>query len=199
MASVVFYAVDIGDLGSWVGRRDRRALEAARQALREDEEADWQPQEWELLDRLLVRMVEDGQLYDGLTAEEQYYLTQLLIDLFDEFVDSEAVSEEWPLETLEEALAPALRQGGDVKRLASYLLRGRALGGEEMLAPPGRDAEEMLPYMGWVTAAELPALAAELEEVPRALRGKAVAAWKALGTACRSCVEAEQDLLSFVG
>src|SRR5262245_33098450 len=97
MASVVFYAVDIDDLASWVGRRDRRALEAARQALREDEEADWQPAEWEVLDRLLVRMVEEGKLYDGLSAEEQYYLTQLLIDLFDEFVDSEAVSEEWSL------------------------------------------------------------------------------------------------------
>jgi len=53
----------------------------------------------------------EGILYQGLTPEERYYLTQLLIDIFDEFVDSEAVSDDMPLAAVEEALAPVRRFG----------------------------------------------------------------------------------------
>ena len=199
MASVVLYAVDISDMESWVGRGDRRALEAARAALREDEESEWEEEEWDLLDRLLERMVIEGKLYEDLDDAERYYLTQLLIDLFDEFVDSEAVSEEWPLAALEEVLAPVARAGKEPARLAGYLVRGRALQLESNLRQPGEAADDRLPYLGWVTAAELPALEAALAEPPRSLRGRSAAAWKAVTAACASCRESERDLLAFVG
>ena len=96
MATIILYAVDLEELRGWVGRGDARALAAARRALHEDEEADWEPGETELLNRLLDRVVMGGQLYEGLAPEERYYLTQLLVDLFDEFVDSEAVSDSRP-------------------------------------------------------------------------------------------------------
>src|SRR4051794_16127910 len=118
MATIVLYAVDLDELRSWAGRGDARALEAARAALREDDEAEWEPQELELLDRLLVRVVMEGKLYAGLEPEARYYLTQLLIDLFDEYVDSEAVSDELPLKALEEGLAPVQRRGGATARAA---------------------------------------------------------------------------------
>lgn len=198
-ATVVFYAVDLEDLTSWVGRGDRRALEAARTALREDEEADWEPAELELLDRLLERLVMKAELYEGLEEQERYYLTQLLIDLFDEFVDSDAVSEEWPLASLEQALAPLGRSGSDTRRLAGYLTRGRVLNGDACLREGGDDLEAVLPYMGYVTRDELPSLAEALENPPREAQGRSAAAWKALANACRECVESERDLLSFVG
>src|SRR5947208_2118792 len=129
MPSIIFYAVDLEDLTNWVGRRDERALEAARSMLREDEEADWEPEELQVLDRLLSRMVMEGILYQGLDSEERYYLTQLLIDLFDEFVDSEALSDDWPLTAIEEALAPARRDAA-ASKLVDFLLLGRPFNGD---------------------------------------------------------------------
>src|SRR5207248_10701551 len=61
---------------------------------------EWEPEELKLLDRLLVCVVNEGKLYEGLDASERYYLTQLLVDLFDEFVDSEAVTDEMSHQTL---------------------------------------------------------------------------------------------------
>lgn len=197
MATVVFYAVDLEDLTGWAGRRDPRALEAARAALREDE-SDWEPQELELLDRLLARLVNEGQLYEGLNPGERYYLTQLLIDLFDEFVDSEAVSDDWPLEAVGEAAA-ALPREGEAARLGRFLTHGRALGSEALLREKNDNLDDYLPYFGYVSNAQLPVLAEALGAAPPRLKGRTAAAWKALEQACRSCIESEQDLLSFVG
>lgn len=196
MATVILYAFDLEDLTAWVGRRDTRALEAARKALREDEEADWEPEELKLLDGLLSRMVMEGILYRGLAPEESYYLTQLLIDLFDEFVDSEAVCDDCPMQAVEEALAPACR-APESGTLAGYLLWGRILGGTETLRNKGDDLENLVPYFGYVTQSELPALATALDAPPAAPRPPA--ARRALRAAIQTCIEAERDLLSLVG
>jgi len=195
MPTVIFYAFDLEDLTSWVGRRDARALEAAWTALREDEDADWEPQELQVLDRLLSRMVMEGILYQGLDSEERYYLTQLLIDLFDEFVDSEALSDDWPLTAIEQALAPGRRDAA-ASKLVDFLLLGRTLDGEETLWKRGDDIENLVPYLGYVTRAELPALEAALGTGPggRRLPG----ARRAVAAACRACIESEQDLLALV-
>jgi len=195
MPTILFYAVDLADLTSWIGRSDPRALEAVRATLREDEDADWEPEELQLLDRLLSRMVMEGILYRGLDAEERYYLTQLLIDLFDEFVDSEAVSDDWTLTAVEEALAPA-RRDAFASSLADFLLLGRTLGGEETLWRRGEDLENLLPYLGYVTRAELPALEAALRIGPPERR--VPAARRAIATACRACIESERDLVALV-
>src|SRR5262245_17540108 len=84
MATVVLYAVDLEEMRRWVGSGDAALLGEGLAILREDEEADWEPEEVALLERLLRRMVFDGRLYEGLAEEERYYLTQLLVDLFDE-------------------------------------------------------------------------------------------------------------------
>ncbi len=200
MANVVCYAVDLADLTGWVGREDLRAVDAVRTALREDEEADWEPQELELLDRLLDRVVMQGQLYEDLAREERYYLTQLLIDIFDEFVDPEAVTEEWPLGLLEEALAPLLRGGGPVAGLAGYLSRGRELGGDAFLRPGNEPPDDLLPYFGYVSLAELPALRDAIEAVAGGgRRSRSSTALNELARACRLCMESERDLLAFVG
>jgi hypothetical protein len=196
MATVILYAFDLEDLTAWVGRRDTRALEAARKALHEDEEADWEREELKLLDGLLSRMVMEGILYRGLAPEESYYLTQLLIDLFDEFVDSEAVCDDWPMQAVEEALAPA-RRGTESGTLAGYLLWGRILCGTETLWSKGDDLENLVPYFGYVTQSELPALATALDAPPAAPRPPA--AWRALRTAIQTCIESERDLLSLIG
>jgi hypothetical protein len=204
MATIVLYAVDLEDLSGWVGRGDARALAAARRALGEDEEADWEPGEIELLHRLLDRVVMDGQLYEGLAPEERYYLTQLLIDLFDEFVDSEAVSDELPMRAVEEALAPARRASGAAGEAAQHLVQGRELGGPATLRRPGQDLEEVIPYFGYVTRDELPALLEALQApagggarpTPGGRRGSGPL--RALQAAGRACVESERDLLSFI-
>src|SRR6266498_5791326 len=105
MAVTVIYAVELTELEQWAGSRDERRLRDARTLLREgDEGEEWEPEELQVLDRLLVRLVNEGKLYEGLPPEERYYLTQLLVDLFDEFVDSEAVTDEVPHERLVAAL-----------------------------------------------------------------------------------------------
>jgi hypothetical protein len=198
VASVVLYAVDLGDLLAWVGRGDEHALAAARTALREDEESDWQVAEWELLDRLLRRMVIEGKLYDGLSSDERYYLTQLVVDLFDEFVDSEAVSEEWPLAALDEALGAARRGGPRVKGLIDHLLRGRTLCGRQALHRPGEELDEVLPYIGFLHLDEAQELEQALQRPPPSVRGRALAAWRAVASACRACRETDRDVISLV-
>src|SRR5439155_6792894 len=140
--------VDIEDLSGWVGKKDRGALEAARAALQEDEEADWEPAELELLDRLLERVVMQGQLYEGLPPEERYYLTQLLIDLFDEFVDSDAVTDEVPHERLVAALDTLRAREPSLEPLARFFSQGRTLGSEEILWPRDEDIDDLLPFFG---------------------------------------------------
>src|SRR5207249_1992840 len=121
-----------------------RRLRDARTLLREgDEGEEWEPEELQLLDRLLERMVSEGKLYDGLPPLERYYLTQLLIDLFDEYVDSEAVTDEIPHERLAGALDALRRREPAVEPLARFFSQGRALGGDETLWPRDEDIDDL--------------------------------------------------------
>jgi hypothetical protein len=196
-ASVVLYAVDLGELLVWVGSREPARLEAARKAIREDEDSDWEPQELELLDRLLHRLVFEGKLYEGLPEEERYYLTQLLIDLFDEFVDQEPLTEDMPLEPLREAVEK-LRASADVQRLARWIVRGRELNGTEVLWKAG-PASEVLSYLGYLTAEEAGRLAEGLDAVLRRPGPRPSGLLKQLKNAAEECAGAEMDLLAFVG
>jgi hypothetical protein len=134
MATVILYAVEIAEMERWVGSRDATLLLDAKAVFREDEEAEWDDEELQVLDRLLERMVNHGQLYEGLGEEETYYLTQLLIDLFDEFVESEAVSDEMPLDAFQQALAPLRSAGKEVAQACDWLIRGRLLGTDRTVA-----------------------------------------------------------------
>jgi hypothetical protein len=178
MATVLLYAVDLEEMRRWVGSGDATLVREGMTILREDEEADWAPEELTLLERLLRRMVMDGRLYDGLSAEERYYLTQLLVDLFDELVESEAVSDELSLSALESALAPLHRAAPGVASAslgscplaasayahpgAAWLTHGRLFGTDEPAWDGRGDIDDVLPYFGTVTRDELPALIAAL-------------------------------------
>jgi len=196
-ALVVLYAVDLDEIRRWVGSADQRRFDSAWSAVREDEEADWEPEEIALLERLLRRLVFEGRLYDGLGDDERYYLTQLLIDIFDEFVDQEAVSAEIPLGRLLEALE-ALPAGGEGARLARFLARGREFGGDGLLWREG-PVEDVLPYVGCVSREEAGQLAAALDQALRGARGRPPGLLRALHGAAAECVRAGLDLVSFVG
>src|SRR5947209_14468502 len=128
MATTVIYAVEMEELERWVGARDERMLREARELLREgSEDEEWEPEELKLLDRLLARLVNEGKLYEGLDPSERYYLTQLLIDLFDEFVDSEAVTDEVPHQTLVSALDALKSREPALTPLCRYFSQGRTL------------------------------------------------------------------------
>src|SRR5260370_31755329 len=130
MAVTVIYGVELGELERWVGARDARMLREAQAMLREgDEEEEWEPEELRVLDHLLARMVNEGKLYEGLEPQERYYLTQLLIDLFDEFVDSEAVTDEVPHPTLVSTLNALKNREPALEPLCRYFSQGRTLGG----------------------------------------------------------------------
>jgi hypothetical protein len=193
-ASVVVYAVDLDELRRWVGCKDEARFREAWSALGGDEESDWEPEELEVLERLLRRVVFDGKLYEGLAEDERYYLTQLLIDLFDEYVDADPLSDDIPLDRLLrslEALPTAAKRWGE--RLA----RGRELGGEAPIWTSG-PVEEVLSYMGYVTRQEAPVMA---EELRRAVGrgGRVDSNLKQLLSAAEECARAELDLVSFVG
>src|SRR5205823_5424154 len=149
MATVILYAVEIAEMERWVGSRDATLVSEAKAAIREDEEAEWDSEELQVLDRLLERMIQDGKLYEGLGEEETYYLTQLLIDLFDEFVESEAVADEMPLDAFQQALAPLRTAGKEVAQACDWLTRGRLLGTDRTVSGE-RVEEEALPYFGYV-------------------------------------------------
>jgi hypothetical protein len=198
MATTVIYAVELAEMERWVGARDERQLQEARAALREAaEEEEWEPAELEVLERLLVRVVMEGNLYEGLPPEERYYLTQLLIDLFDEFVDSEAVTDEIPHERLVAAM-DALRGREPALEPLRFLAQGRALGGHDILWPRDEDLDDVLPFFGYLRHAELAALAPALE---RALgrAGREAQAARSLPAALRLALETERDLLAFTG
>ncbi|MBI3912392.1 MAG: hypothetical protein HY320_15845 [Armatimonadetes bacterium] len=207
MATAIFYAVDLGELRHWIGRGEPKALAAVRRALRESEDFDWEPEEEAILDRLLERLVMEGRLYEGLNEEERYYLTQLLVDLFDEFVEAEAVSEEIPLARLA-PVAQRLRDAGGVAAQATeWLTRGRELNGQEPLIPPGVDPEDLLPYFGYLERAELPAVIEALERSastvsppqPSRARRRPDRTAEDLLAAARLCAQTDRDLLDFVG
>ena len=200
MAVTVIYAVELAELERWIGARDPRMLREAREALREgDEEEEWEPEELRVLDRLLARMVNEGKLYEGLEPTERYYLTQLLIDLFDEFVDSEAVTDEVPHPTLVSALDALRDRESALEPFCRYFAQGRTLGGGEVLWRRDQDLDDVLPFFGYLRRAEmeeglLPALERGLQRA-----GRATQAARALPAAVRLALETERDLLSFTG
>jgi hypothetical protein len=199
MATTVIYAVEMEELERWVGARDERLLREARELLREgSEEEEWEPEELRVLDRLLVRMVNEGKLYEGLDPSERYYLTQLLIDLFDEFVDSEAVTDEVPHQSLVSALDALKAREPALEPLARSFAQGRTLGGDEPLWRRDEDMDDVLPFFGYLRRAELTALGPALERgLQRA--GTSAKAARSLPAAVRLALETERDLLSFTG
>jgi hypothetical protein len=178
MATLLLYAVDLEEMRRWVGSGDASLMREGMTILREDEEADWEPEELTLLERLLRRIVMDGRLYDGLSSEERYYLTQLLVDLFDELLESEAVSDELPLSAVESALAPLRNAGGPAAASAyahpgaGWLTHGRLFGTDEPAWDGRGDIDDVLPYFGTVTRDELPALIAALASLGDGATGR---------------------------
>src|SRR5207244_1769872 len=150
------------------------------------------------------RMVMEGKLYEGLGPQERYYLTQLLIDLFDEFVDSEAVTDELPHTALGAALDALRQREPSLELLCRFLSQGRALGGDESLWRRDEDIDDVLPFFGYVRHAELaallPALERGLQPGGRGSGGqRATQPARPLLSATRLAVETERDLLSFTG
>jgi hypothetical protein len=205
MAVTVIYAVELAELERWVGARDASMLREAREALREGEaEEEWEPEELRVLDRLLARVVNEGKLYEGLAAQERYYLTQLLIDLFDEFVDSEAVTDEVPHMTLVSALDALQSRTPALAPLCHYFSQGRTLGGGDVLWRRDEDLDDVLPFFGYLHRVEIERLlpSVELAVSPGSHGGKADHAARvvrALPGALRLALETERDLLSFTG
>jgi hypothetical protein len=199
MAVTVIYAVEMSELERWVGARDPRMLREAQETLREgDEEEEWEPEELRVLDRLLARMVNEGKLYEGLEPQERYYLTQLLIDLFDEFVDSEAVTDEVPHPNLVTALDALRQREPALDPLGRYFSQGRTLGGDEVLWRRDEDIDDVLPFFGYLRRAELQDLVPALEPALQRV-GSAAKAARSLPAAVRLALETERDLLSFTG
>jgi hypothetical protein len=205
MAVTVIYAVELSELERWAGVRDPRMLRDAREALREgEEEEEWEPEELRVLDRLLIRMVNEGKLYEGLDPQERYYLTQLLIDLFDEFVDSEAVTDEVPHMALVSALDALKNREPALAPLCRHLSQGRTLDGDDALWPRDEDLDDVLPFFGFVRCAELerllPTLERGIQSLPRLGKTeRAARVVRALPGALRLAIETERDLLSFTG
>jgi hypothetical protein len=205
MAITVIYAVEMAELKRWVGSCDERLLRDGQAVLREGEADEaWSEEELELLDGLLRRVVMEGKLYEGLGPEERYYLTQLLIDLFDEFVDSEAVTDELPHPALVAALDALRQREPALEPLCRFLSQGRTLGGDEILWRRDEDIDDVLPFFGYVRHAELvtllPALERSLQQAPRGAGGsRAIQSARPLLSAARLAVETERDLLSFTG
>jgi len=195
--NAVFYAADLDDLRRWVGSKDQKRFQQAWAVLREDDETEWDPEEVAVLERLLKRMVFEGQLYEGLAVEERYYLTQLLIDLFDEYADPDALTEDLPLTRLLQVV-DGLPKGSPAARLAGYLVRGRELNGDGLLWTSG-PAEEALAFYGYVRRDEAAALVSALDETASRGRERPSGLWKQLRNAAEECARAELDLVSFVG
>jgi len=152
----------------------------------------------QVLDRLLVRLVNEGKLYEGLDPSERYYLTQLIIDLFDEFVDSEAVTDEVPHQNLVSALDALKAREPALEPLCRFFSQGRTLRGDETLWRRDEDLDDVLPFFGYLRRAELTALRPALERgLQRA--GNSAKAARALPGAVRLALETERDLLSFTG
>ena len=197
MPTAILYAVDLDDMRRWVGLGDKRELAAAREALGEAaEDEEWTDEAMQIVDRLLPRLVMEGKLYEDLKPEERYCLTQLLIDLFDNFAEPEAVSEEIPLEALRSTLEPVWTRGG---KAARWLVHGRALNTDEVLWPVGEDVEEFVPFLGYVTRQELPDLIRAIEQVGGPGRGRPSGIARALLSGARSALDSERDLVSMVG
>ncbi len=196
---IVFYSVDLTDLLDWIGCADSEREREAWALVQADEDSDWEPEELEVLQKLLHRVIHEGKLYDGLGPDERYYLTQLLMDLFDEYVDQEHLSEDLPLSEL----LPLLDEAPPAARPAlTWLLRGRQLGGDGLIWEDGK-VEDVLAYTGYLTTAEAASLVQALDggkpasgarparKPSRALRG--------MRDMAALCAESGSDLVSFIG
>jgi hypothetical protein len=195
--SLVLYAVDLQELRAWVGCGDAARFQEAWDVLRSDEDAEWEPQELEVLERLLRRLIFEGKLYEKLSADERYYLTQLLIDLFDEYVDQEALSEDMPFDKVVRAVEE-LPKGSEAARISRWLVRGRELGGDGVLWETG-PVEDLLALFGYVTREEAPRLAESLSDAMRKAGGRPRGLLKQIQSAAEESGRAELDLVGFVG
>jgi hypothetical protein len=137
---------------------------------------------------------------ERLPPEERYYLTELLIDLFDEFVDSEPVTDELPHERLVAALDTLRSREPALESLARYFSQGRTLGGGDTLWPRDEDIDDLLPFFGYLHRAEIePTLPALERAIQRASNDRALQLVRPLPAALRLALETERDLLSFTG
>ena len=195
---VLLYAVELRELREWIGCRDESRLRRAWEVVQEqDEDEGWDEDALPVLEKLVRRIVMDGILYDGLDEERRYLVTQVLIDLFDEFVDQESVSEELPLRRLAEAVSGLPRESETV-RLAGWLVRGRELFGGRCLWTGG-DPAELGPYLGYLTSEESARLAEALAPLTRSRHGKGQGLLRTLRSAAEECARSGRDLVSFVG
>jgi hypothetical protein len=198
-ANVVLYAVDLNELREWIGCKDQKRFDEAWTVIQEDE--DWDDEEWEdaaeMMQDLLKRLVFEGKLYEGLNESERYLLTQILVDLFDEFVDQDALTEDIPLDRFLQ-IVEELPRGSEAARLGRSLLRGREINGDAVLWEGGPD-KFVSPYFGYVTREEAPLLIASLDEAAKRSRSRPSGLIKQLRAAAEECVRAEMDLLSYIG
>lgn len=194
-ANVVLYAVDLNELREWLGCKDQARFKEAWTVIQEDEE--WDEGALEIMQDLLKSLINEGKLYAGLDEAERYLLTQVLVDLFDEFVDQDALTEDIPLDRFLQVV-DELPRGSEAAKLGRMLLRGRELNGEGELWTGGPE-KFVSPYFGYVTRDEAPRLIASLDEAAKRLRSRPSGIFKQLRAAAEECVRAEMDLLSYVG
>lgn len=194
-AHVVLYVVDLDDLRGWVGCGDARKQAEAWEAIQEDDE--WDSDALEMLKELLGRVVMEGKLYEGLGEAEHYLVTQILVDLFDEFVDQDAISEDIPLDRFM-PVVETFKRGSEAAKFGRWLCRGRELNGDAVLWEGGPE-RFVSPYFGYVTRDEAPKFLAALDEVLKQERGRPSGILKQLRAAADECARAELDLLAYVG
>lgn len=199
--NVILYAVELGELLEWIGCADDTRYQEAWQALQEDEDEDegggWEPRALPVLERLLKRIIYEGKLYEELDEDERYLVTQILIDLFDAFVDQDPLSEEMPLDRLQ-VVVDQLPRGSEAHRLAGFLIRGREVRGTRHLWEKG-SAEDVGPYLGYVTREEAARLVEGLDAAMQRQKSRPSGLLKQLRNAADECARAELDLVSFIG
>lgn len=199
--AVLLYSADLRELTSVIGAGRRADFDLIWEEVEgSDEEEGWEPAALPLLRELLERLVFQGKAYEGLAEERRYLLTQLVVDMFDLFVDSDpeedCLSAEVPLSHWQ-GVVDGMPPNSPGRRMGSWLIRGREIVGDGLLWRSGRP-EDFCPYLGFVRASELPeflgALSAPTPAAPRVarLRGK-------LRQAVQLCLERECDLVSLVG
>jgi hypothetical protein len=192
----ILYATDLNEIRSWLGSEDRHRFEDALTTLRDDEEHGWGPELGDVLERLLKRLIFENRLYEDLDPDDRIYLTQLLVDLFDEYADHDPVSEDLPLERLMEE-ARRLPKVHPAAGPVAWLARGRELGGDGLLWN-GDPKEFAPPYLGFVRRDEVAALAEALQNLPPPLVQKG-ALLPRVRAAALECSRSELDLVSFIG
>jgi hypothetical protein len=194
--SVLLYAVDLDELRAWVGCGDERRFREALEAIGDDEESGWGGELRPTLECLLRRIVIEGALYPDLPESDRYYLTQVVIDLFDEYVDAEPVSDELSVARLlreAESLPP-----GEAATALRRLLRGRELNGDGLIWTAG-PPERARPYLGYVRRDEAGGAATGLEAALKRAKGRPSGVWRPVLAGLRECAETGYDLVSLVG